>query len=95
MNTEPIIRITSTNSIWVEKVANSNIDVSIKNIDLVVMVSKGGSVFEELFIDSNAEKVVRLSKIPVLVIKKKEFKTQHFVFVSNFQKKQNCLLKKC
>jgi nucleotide-binding universal stress UspA family protein len=70
-----------------EKVADAVIDVSIKNnIDLIVMGSKGSSGFEELFVGSNTEKVVRLSKAPVLVIKKtdKEFKTQNFVFASNF-----------
>lgn len=41
------------------------------NFDLVVMGSKGASGFKELVIGSNAEKVVRYSKCPVLVIKAK------------------------
>lgn len=37
--------------------------------DLIVMGSKGASGFTEFFIGSNTERVVRTSKIPVLVIK--------------------------
>ena len=39
------------------------------NIDLIIMGSHGASGFKEMFIGSNTEKVVRTSKIPVLVIK--------------------------
>lgn len=54
--------------------------------DLIVMGSHGSSGFEEILIGSNTEKVVRLSETPVLVIKKDmgEFKTQNFVFASDF-----------
>lgn len=72
-----------------KKVAEGIIDASIKNnVDLIVMGSKGTSGLEELLVGSNTEKVVRLSKTPVLVIKKtlKEFKTQNFVFASDFSK---------
>ncbi|OIQ21749.1 MAG: universal stress protein UspA [Flavobacterium sp. MedPE-SWcel] len=56
------------------------------NIDLVVMGSHGASGFKEMFIGSNAEKVVRTSDVPVLVIKKDEgeFNPQKFVFASDF-----------
>jgi nucleotide-binding universal stress UspA family protein len=56
------------------------------NIDLVVMGSHGVSGFDEFIIGSNAEKVVRYSKVPVLVIKKeaKSFKAKNFVFASDF-----------
>lgn len=70
-----------------KKVAEGIIDASIRNnIDLIVMGSKGTSGFDELLVGSNTEKVVQLSKIPVLVIKKtgKEFRTQNFVFASDF-----------
>jgi nucleotide-binding universal stress UspA family protein len=39
------------------------------DIDLIIMGSHGASGFQEMFIGSNAEKVVRTSSIPVLVIK--------------------------
>jgi len=70
-----------------KKVADGILDSSTtNNADLIVMGSKGTSGFEELLVGSNTEKVVRLSEIPVLVIKKtdKEFKAQNFVFASDF-----------
>jgi nucleotide-binding universal stress UspA family protein len=65
------------------------IDESIKNkIDLIVMGSQGASGLQEMFIGSNTEKVVRKSKIPVLVIKKniKDFDIKSIVFASDFNK---------
>jgi nucleotide-binding universal stress UspA family protein len=61
--------------------------VSQKNdIDLIVMGSHGLSGYREMFIGSNAEKVVRSSEVPVLVIKKDEgdFSVDKFVFASDF-----------
>jgi nucleotide-binding universal stress UspA family protein len=61
--------------------------VSEKNdIDLIVMGSHGASGFKEMFIGSNAEKVVRNSEVPVLIIKKDagEFNVSKFVFASDF-----------
>jgi len=54
--------------------------------DLIVMGSHGISGIEEIVLGSNTEKVVRLSEVPVLVIKKDttEFKGEHFVFASDF-----------
>jgi nucleotide-binding universal stress UspA family protein len=59
--------------------------------DIIVMGSKGHSTFEEIFIGSNTEKVVRSSKIPVLVVKKDndDFKMKELVFASNFKIKEN------
>jgi nucleotide-binding universal stress UspA family protein len=56
------------------------------NVDLVVMGSHGASGFKEMFIGSNAEKVVRNSEIPVLIIKKDSanFNIDKFVFASDF-----------
>lgn len=56
------------------------------NIDLIVMGSHGASGFQEMFIGSNTEKVVRTSDVPVLVIKKEEndFNPERFVFASDF-----------
>lgn len=56
------------------------------NIDLIVMGSHGSSGFQEMVIGSNTEKIVRISDVPVLVIKNemKEFKATNFVFASDF-----------
>jgi nucleotide-binding universal stress UspA family protein len=58
------------------------------NVDLIIMGSHGTSGFDELLVGSNAEKVVRFSKTPVLVVKKeaKDFKARNFVFASDFSK---------
>ena len=63
------------------------LNISKKNdVDLIVMGSHGASGFKEMFVGSNAEKVVRNSEIPVLIIKKEEenFEVNDFVFASNF-----------
>ncbi len=65
------------------------IDESSKNnIDLIVMGSQGASGLQEMFIGSNTEKVVRKSKIPVLVIKKniENFEIKNIIFASDFNK---------
>ncbi len=56
------------------------------DIDMIVMGSHGSSGFEELFIGSNAEKVVRTSKQPVLVIKEDcdIFEINDIVYATNF-----------
>ncbi len=56
------------------------------NVDLIVMGSHGASGFKEMFIGSNAEKVVRNSDVPVLIIKKEQndFQVNDFVFASDF-----------
>ena len=55
--------------------------------DLIVMGSNGSTGWNEVFVGSNTEKVVRTSEIPVLVIKKEleDFKISKAVFVSNFK----------
>lgn len=70
-----------------EKTFEGIINISNKNnVDLIVMGSHGASGFQEMFIGSNTEKVVRSSDIPVLVIKKEEgeFSVEKFVFASDF-----------
>ncbi len=54
--------------------------------DLIIMGSHGTSGVTEYFLGSNTEKVVRYSKIPVLVIKGEvsDFKITNFVFASDF-----------
>lgn len=55
--------------------------------DLVVMGSHGTDGLKEMFIGSNTEKVVRTSKVPVLVIKNQHdsFEVNNFVFASDFK----------
>lgn len=56
------------------------------NVDFIIMGSHGASGFQEMFIGSNTEKVVRSSEVPVLVIKNEtpQFKADNFVFASDF-----------
>lgn len=70
-----------------EKAFDGIMEISKKNnIDLIVMGSHGASGYEEMFIGSNAEKVVRSSEVPVLIIKNEiaEFKADKLVFASDF-----------
>jgi nucleotide-binding universal stress UspA family protein len=55
-------------------------------IDFVVMGSRGASGLKEWIVGSNTQKIVRLSPVPVLVIKEDtaDFKIDHLVFVSDF-----------
>jgi nucleotide-binding universal stress UspA family protein len=57
------------------------------DVDLIVMGSHGASGLKEMFVGSNAEKVVRSSDIPVLVIKNEHesFEISDFVFASDFK----------
>lgn len=57
------------------------------DIDMIVMGSHGTSGLMEMFVGSNAEKVVRTSDVPVLVIKNehKSFNINDFVFASDFK----------
>jgi len=57
------------------------------NIDLIVMGSHGATGLKDMFVGSNAEKVVRSSEIPVLVIKNRHdnFNVSDFVFASDFK----------
>ena len=70
-----------------EKAFAGILSISKKNdVDLIVMGSHGVSGFEEMFIGSNTEKVVRTSEIPVLVIKNEvpTFEVKNMVFASDF-----------
>lgn len=53
---------------------------------LIVMGSHGTSGFNEMFVGSNTEKVVRTSEVPVLVVKgePKNFTLDSAIFVSDF-----------
>lgn len=55
--------------------------------ELIVMGSHGSDGLKEIFVGSNAEKVVRNANIPVIVIKQqlKDFKVERFVFACDFK----------
>lgn len=57
------------------------------DIDFIVMGSHGATGLKEMFVGSNAEKVVRTSDVPVLVIKNahESFDVSDFVFASDFK----------
>lgn len=78
-----------TEKLQFKSVFDGILSFSINNeIDLIVMGSHGASGIEEVVIGSNTEKIVRLSEVPVLVIKKgtTELKGTNFVFASDFSK---------
>jgi len=56
------------------------------DIDLIIMGSHGASGYKEFFIGSNAEKIVRNSQTPVLVIKNdaSELKYEKVIFATDF-----------
>lgn len=56
------------------------------DVDLIVMGSQGATGLKEMLVGSNTEKVVRLSHIPVLVIKEDidDFDIKDIVFASDF-----------
>ncbi|NJB72178.1 nucleotide-binding universal stress UspA family protein [Saonia flava] len=58
-----------------------------QNIDLIIMGSQGAKGLDEVFVGSNAEKVVRTSEVPVLVVKSPNpnFKIKRIVFASDFK----------
>nr|WP_130286164.1 universal stress protein [Aquimarina brevivitae] len=65
------------------------------NADIIIMGSHGSSGFEELFIGSNAEKIVRTSKVPVLVVKEDcdIYGIENFVYATNFDDEDKPSLK--
>jgi nucleotide-binding universal stress UspA family protein len=87
MNADYLNGIKVSEVVQFEKAFDGIINISKKNeVDLIVMGSHGASGFQEMFIGSNTEKVVRTSDIPVLVIKQEieEFNVNSFVFASDF-----------
>jgi len=63
--------------------------------DLIVMGSHGATGLQEILIGSNTEKVVRNSKIPVLVIKRhhEKFAIEKFVYATNFKEENHTSFK--
>ncbi len=87
MDEEYLDGIEVSEVIQFEKAFDGVMKISKKNdIDFIVMGSHGASGFNELFIGSNTEKVVRYSDVPVLVIKNETdtFTADTFVFASDF-----------
>ncbi|TRX04186.1 universal stress protein [Flavobacterium gawalongense] len=81
--------ISVSETVQFERASDGILSFCKKNkIDLIIMGSHGSSGIEEMLIGSNTEKVVRLSDIPVLVIKKDigKFEARNFVFASDFSK---------
>ncbi len=59
------------------------------HIDMVIMGSHGASGFAEMIIGSNAQKVVRNSKCPVLILKNElTSDLEHLVYASNFDEEE-------
>lgn len=61
-------------------------------VDMIVMGTHGSSGWNEVFVGSNAEKVVRTSPVPVLAIKEKvNVNPQKIVFASDFKEEANAI----
>ncbi|HEY0090861.1 MAG TPA: universal stress protein, partial [Flavobacterium sp.] len=87
MDVDYLKGVTVSEVIQFEKAFEGILGISKKNnVDFIVMGSHGASGFQEMFIGSNTEKVVRSSEVPVLVIKNDipEFRANNFVFASDF-----------
>lgn len=71
-------------------------DDKYKDADLIVIGSHGKSGFQNAFIGSNTEKVVRMADNPVLTIKNehKDFKIKSMVFASDFHDESYTVFKK-
>lgn len=79
-----------------ESVTDGIINMSEENNnDIIIMGSHGTTGFEEIFIGSNAEKVVRTSKKPVLVIKEEcdIFNINDLVYATSFEESNKPCLK--
>ncbi len=65
-------------------------------VDLIVMGSHGTDGLKEIFIGSNAERVVRNADIPVIVVKEelKDFKVDRLVFACDFKEDNLVAFKK-
>jgi len=87
MDVDYLKGITVSEIIQFEKAFEGILGVSKKNnVDFIVMGSHGASGFQEMFIGSNTEKVVRFAEVPVLVIKNDStpFSAKNLVFASDF-----------
>lgn len=88
MDSDYLKNITVHEIVKPEASFNSVVDICHEHgAEIIIMGSHGASGFKEMFVGSNAEKVVRMSDIPVLVIKNEhdEFSIDDFVFASDFK----------
>lgn len=85
----------ATSLAWDKPVWEAVMEDDFKDHDLIVMGTHGASGFKEVFIGSNAEKVVRSSKIPVLSVNQynKPFDPNSIVFASNFYREAESAFK--
>lgn len=61
-------------------------------VDMIIMGTHGSSGWNEVFVGSNAEKVVRTSPVPVLAIKEHiNVNPQKIVFASDFKEEANAI----
>ena len=96
LNEEHLKDLDIEETVSFEGVMDGIIDASEKNnVDMIIMGSHGSSGFEELFIGSNAEKIVRTSKKPVLVVKEEcdIYNIKDFVYATNFDDEDRDSLK--
>lgn len=85
----------ATSLAWDKPVWETVMEDDFKDHELIVMGTHGASGFKEVFIGSNAEKVVRSSKIPVLTVNQynKPFEPSSIVFASNFYREAESAFK--
>ncbi|TYC10724.1 universal stress protein [Bizionia gelidisalsuginis] len=77
-----------THTVDFKEISQGILETCKKNsIDLIIMGSHGADGLKEMFIGSTAEKIVRTSDVPVLVIKNEHinFTIEEFVFASDFK----------
>ncbi|WP_452223919.1 universal stress protein [Lacinutrix chionoecetis] len=88
MNKDYLKDVTVTEMVDFHDIATGILETcKTEDVDLIVMGSHGASGLKEMFIGSNAEKIVRTAETPVLVIKNehKDFNIEEFVFASDFE----------
>ncbi len=71
-------------------------EVASEDVDLVIMGTKGVDGLDEMFVGSNAEKVVRNARCPVITMQEKSVadKINNIVFASNFHDIQSTFVEK-
>jgi nucleotide-binding universal stress UspA family protein len=84
INVTSNIRVGKTSKLIWEEIGSGS-------YDMVVMGTKGASGFNEMLIGSNAEKVVRRAKIPVLAVKEfvDEQSFKNIVYASSFSESED------
>lgn len=82
--------IRSTSEVLTGKPHHSIVDfVKENSIDLVLMATHGADGLKEVFIGSNAQKIIRNSPCPVLTIKEENINLNEVLFVSDFNEEED------